>query len=146
MRTLALDPGTTETGYVLCLNDHVAYSGVLPNADILAMLRSADTADLLAVEMISSFGMPVGRETFETVFWIGRFVEAWGGDYELIYRKDIKLKLCGSARAKDPNIRQALIDRFGAPGTKKNPGPTYGVKSHAWSALAVAACSRGMTL
>jgi hypothetical protein len=41
-------------------------------------------------------------------------------------------------RAKDQNIRQALIDRLGPPGTKKNPGPTYGVTSHMWSALAVA--------
>ena len=56
----------------------------------------------------------------------------------LCYRKDIKLHLCGTTKARDPNVRQALIDRLGKPGTKKNPGPTYGVSSHAWSALAVA--------
>ena len=63
-------------------------------------------------------------------------------DASLVYREDVKLHLCGSPRAKDANIRQALIDRWGgkaeAVGTVKKPGPLYGVKSHAWSALAVA--------
>jgi hypothetical protein len=35
-------------------------------------------------------------------------------------------------------VRQALIDRLGLQGTKKAPGPTYGIKSHEWAALAVA--------
>jgi hypothetical protein len=41
-------------------------------------------------------------------------------------------------RAKDANIRQALIDKIGPQGTKAQPGPTYGIKSHSWAALAVA--------
>jgi len=53
----------------------------------------------------------------------------------------VKLHLCGSARAKDTNIRQALIDRYGgsaAIGKKAAPGPLYGVSKDVWSALAVA--------
>jgi hypothetical protein len=83
---------------------------------------------------------------FRTVWWTGRFAETWyaagNGEPVAVYRKDVKLHLCGSPRAKDPNIRQALIDRWGgkaaAIGNAKNPGPLYGVKSHAWAALAVA--------
>jgi hypothetical protein len=56
---------------------------------------------------------------------------------QLVYRRDVKLHLCHSPRAKDANVRQALIDRLGPQGTKKNPGPTYGMKSHLWAALAV---------
>jgi hypothetical protein len=56
----------------------------------------------------------------------------------LVFRKDVKMHLCNSMRAKDANIRTALIDKLGAPGTKKMQGPTYGVTSHAWAALAVA--------
>src|SRR5699024_5972970 len=96
----------------------------------------------LVVEMIASDGMPVGREVFETCLWIGRFIQAAGGA-ELVYRRDVKLHLCGSARAKDANIRQALIDRFGpgrekAIGIKAQPGPLYGFKRDMWAALAVA--------
>ena len=41
--------------------------------------------------------------------------------YEYIYRKEEKMNICHTMRAKDSNIRQALIDRFGEVGTKKNP-------------------------
>jgi hypothetical protein len=97
-------------------------------------------AEIFAIEMVASYGMPVGREVFETVRWIGRFQQAWRDPetVRFVYRKDVKLHLCGSARAKDANIRQALIDKLGPVGTKAVPGPLYGVKSHIWSALAVA--------
>jgi hypothetical protein len=61
-----------------------------------------------------------------------------GGNVTRVFRKDVKLHLCNSPRAKDANVRQALLDRLGPQGTKKAPGPTYGVKSHEWAALAVA--------
>jgi len=95
--------------------------------------------DDLAIEMIASYGMAVGKEVFETCVWIGRFWQVWPGvSVTRIYRKDVKLHLCGTLKAKDTNIRQALIDKIGPQGTKNAPGPTYGVKSHVWPALAVA--------
>jgi hypothetical protein len=138
---LAIDPGTTESGWVLYDAGRVHDSGIMPNADMLAHLRSVpDYGHTLAIEMIASYGMAVGREVFETCVWIGRYMQAWHSPeaVRLVYRRDVKLHLCGSPRAKDPNIRQALLDKLGAPGTKSKPGPTYGVKSHAWAALAVA--------
>jgi hypothetical protein len=56
----------------------------------------------------------------------------------LVYRHQVKMHICGHPRAKDSNIRQALIDKLGPVGTKAAPGPLYGVKSHAWAAVAVA--------
>ena len=41
-----------------------------------------------------------------------------------VKRSAVKLHQCGSNRAKDANVRQALIDKMGPPGTKKAPGPT----------------------
>lgn len=144
---LALDPGTTETGW--CLfdvdNARIADSGVGSNADILNSLGDMQ-ADALAIEMVASYGMAVGREVFETCVWIGRFQQAWTApsDVTLVYRRDVKLHLCGNARAKDANIRQALIDLLGPQGKKNAPGPTYGVRSHAWAALAVAVTVAGI--
>lgn len=148
-RIFALDPGTTETGW--CLWDpaagRVCASGVKQNPALLADLTGAASAlaDTLAIEMIASYGMAVGREVFATCVWIGRFQQAWHEPeaVRLVYRQDVKLALCGTPRAKDPNVRQALLDRIGPQGTKKAPGPLYGVKSHAWAALAVAVVAAG---
>lgn len=137
---LAIDPGTTESGWVIYGGGRVLQSGVSGNDDILDRIRIWRSCQSLCIEMIASYGMPVGKEVFETCVWIGRMQQVWHtpDNVRFVYRKDVKLHLCGNARAKDANIRQALIDKLGAPGTKREPGGTYGVKSHAWAALAVA--------
>jgi hypothetical protein len=147
MSILALDPGPTQTGYCVYNGAQVLACGVMPNADMLLYLHNLPVTRL-AIEMIASYGMAVGREVFETCVWIGRFQQAWRAPdaVELVYRKDVKLHLCGTTKAKDANIRQALLDLFprtggGATpqvGTKGQPGPLYGVSSHAWPALGVA--------
>jgi hypothetical protein len=139
-RILALDPGTTETAYVVFDGATIHAKGFLPNAEMLALIKSGDLMpyDEMAVEMIACYGMPVGRETFETCVWIGRFIERSKTPSYYVYRKDVKAHICGTVKAKDGNVRQALIDKHGAIGTKKNQGPLYGFSSHLWAALAVA--------
>ena len=142
---LAIDPGNKQSGWCLFDGQRVHDSGVLDNDEMLGrVLLNRDKR--LAIEMIASYGMPVGREVFDTCVWIGRFIQAHGGDAQLVYRKDVKMHLCGTMKAKDGNIRQAIIDLFPATGGGKIPqigiksqkGPLYGVSSHAWPALAVA--------
>jgi len=142
---LALDPGTLETGWCILSGSSVIGSGVMENNELLQWLlqRRELVGHRIAIEMIASYGMPVGREVFETCVWIGRFKQAWidPDEVQLVYRKDVKMHLCGTAKAKDPNVWQALLDLFGgesAVGKKAAPGPLYGVKSHARAALAVA--------
>jgi hypothetical protein len=155
---LAIDPGTTESGWCVFDGERVLYTGISPNSRMrdMVMLAAVDSrvirvpgampgCDTLAIEMIASYGMPVGREVFETCVWVGRFMENWKDgirripdDVKFVYRRDVKLHLCGSPRAKDANIRQAIIDKLGPIGTKAQPGPLYGVKSHAWAAVGVA--------
>lgn len=134
---LALDPGTNQSGWCIYQNGIVSDSGVEDNHALLRLLKIV-TPDDLAIEMVACYGMAVGKEVFETCLWVGRFMEAFEGRVSLVYRRDVKLHLCGTARAKDANVRQALLDKVGPQGTKAAPGPTYGVKSHAWAALAVA--------
>lgn len=95
----------------------------------------------VVIEDLQCFGMPVGKSVFETAKWIGRFQEycdILGIKNHTVYRTDIKMHHCNSTRAKDSNIRQVLIDRFGKQGTKKNPGMTYGLAKDLWSAFAIA--------
>lgn len=135
---LAIDPGTEQSGVVLWSGSVEAAEMISNNLLLSALTNCSYKADLCVIEMIASMGMPVGKEVFETCVWIGKFLARTSIPTHRVYRRDIKLHLCGSPRAKDANIRQALIDKHGAPGTKKNPGKTYGIKSHLWSALAVA--------
>lgn len=142
-RILAIDPGPTKSAYVVWDGERVLQSGIVGNDDMLTVItRDEFETDQLVIEQIEAMGMAVGREVFETVFWSGRFCEAWRccqwGRWHRVTRRQVKLHLCGSMRAKDANIRQALIDKVGAPGTKKAPGPTYGISKDKWSALAVA--------
>lgn len=141
---LAIDPGNTESAYVI-LDERlkpVKFGKILnlQLLDDLEMDRHQRIADIkyCAIEMIASYGMGVGKEVFDTCVWIGRFWERANFDeIRYIYRKDEKMNLCQSMRAKDSNIRQALIDRFGPVGTKKNPGWFYGVSKDVWAAIAV---------
>lgn len=146
-RLIAIDPGTETSGLVTLEGRRIVRAQQWRNDDLLADLRRGPlVAETVACEMVAHYGtgMSVGAEVFETVEWIGRFREAWesrGGVFVRVYRRDVKLHLCGSAKAKDGNVRQALLDLYGgdkvAKGTKKDPGPLYGVSGHAWQALAV---------
>lgn len=144
MNIIAIDPGNEQSAAVAWDGERIAEAYLNPNREILDYLHSFTpaTPEQLHIEMVACYGMPVGREVFETCLWIGRFVEAWKvrtkKDAGLTYRSAIKLHHCNSARAKDSNIRQALIDKYGAPGTKKQRGATYGLKGDLWQAFALA--------
>jgi hypothetical protein len=136
---IGVDPGTEKSAYAMFNGREVLSFGIWDN-EVLRQHSLWEEQNVF-IEMIASYGMAVGASTFETVYWIGRFVELSaisGGNVTRVFRKDVKLHLCNSPRAKDGNVRQALIDRVGPQGTKKNQGPTYGIKSHEWAALAVA--------
>ena len=152
MKLIAIDPGNTKSGYVVVKVENGEICKVLDRGkvqnDLVFDLFLAGPFEL-AVEMIASYGMPVGVEVFETCVWIGRFVEAARASGQLlkmekIYRKDEKMVLCGTMKAKDSNIIQALVDRYapGQPnrgkGTKKAPGFFHGFSRDAWQAMAVA--------
>ena len=155
---LAIDPGNTESGFVY-LNDDLSVKehGKISNDELLTRIIDGDfyhAYSNIAIEMVASYGMPVGATVFETCVWIGRFIEAIPTDVEpkFIYRKDEKMNVCHTMKAKDSNIVQALVDRF-APntsnkgkGTKKEPGWFYGFKKDIWQAYAVAVTYHDMYL
>lgn len=145
MRLLAIDPGCEMSAWVVLEHGQPVLHNKTENDAVLSDLRHFfEGCDLLAIEMIASYGMAVGKEVFDTCLWVGRFMEAWqnrGREVRLIYRKDVKLFHCDTTRANDSNIRASIIDRFGgkaaAIGRKAAPGPLYGITADRWSALAL---------
>jgi hypothetical protein len=140
---LGIDPGPKEHAFAWwdCEENRVVELGTFDSfihftdwekREMLCKVRT------VACEWIESYGMAVGQEVFRTVAGIGWLAGTIGTEVRLVPRKSVKMHLCNSMRAKDANIRQVLIDRFGIQGTKKAPGPLYGVTSHYLSALAVA--------
>lgn len=164
---LAIDPGNEQSGVVLIrerdlkpiVAEKITNEELLDNLlmDRYERLEESEYINHVAIEMIASYGMAVGQSVFETCVWIGRFIQALEDNYyndslKFIYRKDEKMNLCGSMKAKDSNIVQALIDRF-APntpnkgkGTKKEPGWFYGFKKDIWQAYAVGVTYHDMYL
>lgn len=141
----AIDPGSEKSAFVLWDKGAFIKGGILDNLEIMNTIISLPEDTEIVIEMVASYGMPVGWEIFETVFWIGRFYQfalRLKFKPERIYRKDVKITLCNSMKAKDSNIRQRLIDLIGDVGTKKEPGPLYGMRNaggkDVWAALAIA--------
>lgn len=153
MRVFAIDPGNVESAY--CIVDGETLRplqfGKVGNDELLGTVKAFELTsgrpELVVIERVASYGMAVGREVFETCEWTGRFAEAAlerNVPVAYVYRRDEKLHICGDSRAKDANIRRALIDRFArhdlknGKGTKKNPDWFFGITADVWAAYAVA--------
>ncbi len=141
---LAIDPGNEKSAFVVMFDGKIIEKGIAENGvfiDAIKYYCVVKGSPKIVIEMVASYGMAVGKTIFETCVWIGKFTreaEINNIPVEFVYRKDIKMHLCQSMRAKDSNIMQALKDRYGEVGCKSKPGPLYGVKKDIWSALAVA--------
>lgn len=147
---LGIDPGNFDTAYVLLTGDRKIVSfGKLPNADFVARLQSIveQCPTRVAIEMVCSYGMAVGASVFETCVEIGRYRQLISFlspklPVDLVPRLEVKRAICHNPSANDANIRAALIDLFGPPGRKSEPGATYGITKDVWAALALAETAR----
>jgi hypothetical protein len=145
---LGIDPGPVESAFVWwdsATENVVRLESIqVFNLDPFTMPPLLKMVDHVSIEWVECFGMAVGQEVFRTVAGIGWFANLMAdnhGPLRLVPRRVVKMHLCNSMRAKDANVRQALIDRFGPVGTKKQPGKLYGVATHYWAALGVAVYS-----
>lgn len=149
---MGIDAGSTESGWVLM--DESDYTikafGKEPNDKVASMIEVAASVSPLkfvALENVSGYGQRVGRETFDTCIWIGRFAGTTllCDSYPLFMtRRCVKGRICGNQNKKDKDVRAALVARFAkhdmvnGKGTKKNMDVFYGVSNDVWSAIAVA--------
>ncbi|KKK65630.1 hypothetical protein LCGC14_2972200 [marine sediment metagenome] len=118
---LAIDPGTTKSAYLLYQEGSILGFDKLDNCQILLVAEGCN-ANLMAIEMPACYGMAVGKSVFETCRWVGIFQQAFGlSKTYLVYRKScsdegvdsILMHLCHNTRAKDTNVRRAIIDLYG---------------------------------
>jgi hypothetical protein len=137
---LAIDPGSERSAWLIYKPDPLLF-GITDNAELLEQLRTGifDDVDVVVIEQIRSYGMSVGAEIFDTVHWSGRFAEAAHPTPVVqLPRLKVKQAICHDSKAKDQNIRQALIDRFGGTPAIRKGGALYGISKDVWAALGVA--------
>lgn len=143
---LAIDPGPVQSAYVIWDGKIIFEFGLEDNETLLNLIYLPRSIPIMAIEQVRSYGMPVGATVFDTVFWAGRFCQAWHGEFHQMPRLQVKQHICHDSRAKDSNIIQALVDRFAygvrnkGKGTVKEPGFFFGFKKDIWQAFALAVC------
>lgn len=163
MTTFAIDPGPTHSSYVVLDQDNKIHGQDDCETEYLLfaldLFRGVENSQEVVCEMVQHYGsgMSAGAEVFDTCVVIGRIQQHCvhlGLPFHVLRRPQIKTHLCGTPRAKDANVRQALIDLLGPQRIKTQvektnkkggrklvtisaPGPTFGVSEHRWAALAV---------
>jgi hypothetical protein len=137
---MAIDPGSTQSAYVIWDGKAILEKAIWSNEDLLELLlMGVEGQPELVIEQVRSYGMSVGANVFDTVFWSGRFYQAWNGKAYQVPRMDVKMHLCHSSRANDASIRRALIDRF-EPDLKPRQRPKgvlEGLVRDEWAAAAL---------
>lgn len=174
---IGIDPGDVYSAFCLCspnlrplafekcrnrlsIEEYVSqceYIGNYNSSRDIFFQAICDSADefvpeesdvVFVIEDIENFGMPAGRNLFDTSKYVGRISkmieDEFGTEPIYIYRHEEKQTICHSQKANDATIKRALIDRF-APntknygkGTKRDPGYFYQFKADCWSAFAIA--------
>jgi Holliday junction resolvasome RuvABC endonuclease subunit len=152
MLILGLDPGSSKTGWVALDTQSGQIVGACSekgghqdNDRVLELVTKSDY-DLLAIEKITLY-QRVNNHIHDTIFWYGRFVQAWGDrPLVLVPRHEVYKHLCPGIRgANDSAVIAALKDLLGGTGSKKQPGATFGVTGHSWQALAVAMVGQSLS-
>jgi hypothetical protein len=150
MKLLAMDGGCGHSAFVYLemrkgwklpklLEHHY-----LHNNDALDYIAQSK-ADTYCLEAIMSNG-GAGSEVVQTAYWNGRFwSQASNSDIKevcAIERLKVKKLLFGKAVGNDSAVLNYVQDLYGgrkvAKGTKKSPGPLYGVSKHEWQAMGLA--------
>jgi len=132
---VGVDPSDTVHAWARIAGDRVlawgrdAENELVPEGD-----------EVIVIEMIASYGMEVGQTVFDTCVQIGRLYEKLVATHDVraVTRREVKAVVCGSTRAKDKNVRRAVVDAFGGDAQTKKGGQLYRVSKDVWAALAVA--------
>lgn len=161
---IGIDPGPETCGLVVCdehegrppLPARCEPTATLPQIRVL--LTAGGERARTVVEQVEPRGQPLGHDLTRTIRMEARCTEsAWANTFLTygICPRDIRIAICGTAKATRPQVRRAVLDLYAehyphgggsepAIGTKKQPGPLYCLREvgskqgdHHWSALYV---------
>lgn len=159
---IAVDPGNAQSAYVEMTwggNGHSVIpgfniwdAGLIANKELIDRIDdsyrpdySREVPQVYAVETPYPRGQNVSWQLMKTLRMIGRLEQlAIDRGFRVVHidRLDVRIHVANDGRAKDSNIRSALIERWGgkdkAVGKKGSEGPLYGFRKDMWAALAVA--------
>ena len=140
---LGIDPGPLSCGWAIYSNGKVVNSGGMSMDAVIVMMDSFPGFGV-AIERVQAQSK-VGNEIMWTCEVSSHLYQAAldrGHEVHWIYRREVLAALNASGKGTmDSLVRARLMEAHGgatAKGTKKAPGPLYGVSTHAWAALAVA--------
>jgi hypothetical protein len=152
----SIDPGNIDTAFCVWDGSTILEFGKIENEEFLEKIHKFISATItpstihFVIEKIASYGLAVGATVFDTAEMTGRIEQkvkdhylifiSYPPNFKKVFRRDVKLHICGSVRAKDGNIRQALIDRFEPElQAKQRPkGLLKGLTADCWQAFALA--------
>ena len=78
MKLLAIDPANKESAFVLMEDYKPLEFDKRNNEDVLGVVKAVLSVHPdchVAIEMVASYGLPVGKDVFETCVYIGRLIE-----------------------------------------------------------------------
>ncbi len=147
MKILAIDPGSTRSGWVTLVDgDRVGDAGDESNDAVLNRIQSTELGSRAAVviETQESWGGYTHPEALATMRWVGRFEQAaLGAGFEVtlltrrLVMRELNLGRIVAGKA-DAAVRAFLIDRWGGGNPARKDHPLHGVTGDAWQALALA--------
>lgn len=134
---VAIDTGSDKSAFVMYNKEtkQLADRHWLPNIELIERLKkyyNSGEVELVLIEMSASYGMPIGIQVLINCLIIGMFAQLakqYNLPVKLIFRKTIKLELCGALRkVNDSAVNITIRDMYwGDPGSKskKNLNPFY---------------------
>jgi len=151
MKIIGIDPGNVKSALVGIKTDPV------PSVPIYHLLLNKEIEQIIEglsqngsyhvfIEMVANMGMVVGKSIFDTCRQVGKFEKTFEKALNiepiLIYRKDVKMYLCNSTRAKDTNIRRALIELWGGDNKAIGGKKCLKCKGKGWAGVGRPVCPK----
>lgn len=140
-----VDPGSWQSGWAEIHVDellrlHVVQTGISPNNDVCDRFRLAMDAPALwaGYEGLTAYGNTWGADLIDAVRMTGR-LDQIAYDTGMVLLNPTRPSICrflagGPVNGKG-HMWAIMVERFGAPGTKKKPGRLFGIKDHARDAF-----------